>query len=312
MVLSKAAVPDRLRDALRAIVPRSARNWFRSPAKSAAWVWDSVCFISGKSITLEISPNFSLECHPRVSRIFRRDRMEDPEQTAEFRAFISSCSKTMALYDIGAHFGIFSLAAAHFGGKAVAVDASPVAVRMIEIEAELNQCGDKIEIICAAVSDRNGEVDMMSSGVFSDGYFKTTKRMGRDITKVPATTIDQMVPQFGPPTHIKIDVEGHERSVLRGATETLHRFSPVLFLELHNQMILTDGDDPREVLDDLAGFQYETFASSGRAINAHEILAKPIVRIIASRGNRRGCAWEASLGEQRIKGQVFDRTTARG
>lgn len=212
----------------------------------------------------------------------------------------------MLLYDIGAHFGIFSLAAAKFGGKAVAVDASPIATRMIEIEAKLNKCDDRIEIICAAVSDRSGHLDMLSSGVFSDGYFKTTKRLGSETTNVQATTIDDMVPQFGPPTHVKIDVEGHERSVLRGATETLNRFSPVLFLELHNQMMATDGDDPRAVLHDLAEFQYETFASSGRAVKADEILAKAIARITARRGSHQTCPVKPSRCEEAIERQLHD------
>lgn len=312
MIVSKVPMPDPVRNAIRAVVPRSLRNWLRSPAKSAAWVWDSVRFTSGKSAILEISPNVSLVCHPRASRIFRRDQMGDSEQSAEFRAFISCCSKSMTLYDIGAHFGVFSLAAAKLGGKAVAVDASPVATRMMEIGAELNKCDDRIEIICAAVSDHSGDLDMLSSGVFSDGYFKTTGRMGKEITKVRAIAIDQMVPQFGPPTHIKIDVEGHERSVLLGATETLKRFSPVLFLELHNQMIAADGHDPRAVLDDLARFQYETFALSGRAISADEILTKDITRITARRERQRACAVKASLCEERIERQPFERNMARG
>jgi FkbM family methyltransferase len=306
MVARKVLMRDSLRNAVRATIPRSTRNWLRSPAKTAMWVWDSLRFASGKSVTLEILPNVPLVCHPRASRIFKRDQVRDPEQSAEFRAFISCCSGSMLLYDIGAHFGIFSLAAAKLGGKAVAVDASPIATRMIEIAARLNKCDDRIEIISAAASDRSGDLDMLSSGVFSDGYFKTTRRTGSELTNVQATTIDDMVLRFGPPTHIKIDVEGHERSVLRGATETLNRFSPVLFLELHNQMMATDGDDPRAVLRDLARFQYETFGLSGRAVTADEILAKAIARITARRGSHQVCALKASLCEEGIERQLFD------
>ncbi len=93
--------------------------------------------------------------------------------------------------------------------------------------------------------------------------------------------IDQMTSQFGPPTHIKIDVEGHEAAVLRGARATLCQFSPVLFLELHNEMVVSGGDNPNVALDELAQLHYDTFAPDGDTIDRGSILVKPIVRIVA-------------------------------
>lgn len=233
------AMPDRLRDAIRAVVPRRARNWLRSPSKSAEWLWDSAEFAFGKTESLEILPNSFLVCHPRAYKVFRRDQVDDAEQSAEFRSFLSYCSKDMFLYDIGAHFGIFSSAAAHFGGRAVAVDASPAAADMIEIQATLNGCTDRMKVLHAAVSDANGAIGMLNSGVFSDGYFTATRQRPKsELTQVQTITIDQMALEFGPPTHIKIDVEGHEVAVLRDARATLSQFLPVLFLELHNEMVV--------------------------------------------------------------------------
>lgn len=267
------------------MVPRSARNWLRSPSKSLEWVWDSARFSLGITESLEISPNSFVVCHPRAYKIFHRDQLEDPEQSAEFRTFLSYCSDTMFLYDIGAHFGIFSLAAAGFGGRAIAVDASPAATHMIGIQASLNKCTDRLQVLRAAVSDENGAIQMLNSGVFSDGYFKaTSQRPKSELTQVRALTIDQMAVQFGIPTHIKIDVEGHEAAVLRGARETLGRFWPILFLELHNEMVVSAGDDPRAALNELAELRYETFATDGDVISADAVLAMPIIRIVAKRG----------------------------
>lgn len=278
---------NQCRDVIRAVVPRSTRNWLRSPSKSAEWLWDSARFLFGNTESLEISPNSYLVCHPRAHRVFHRDQIGDPEQIAEFRGFISHCSSSMLLYDIGAHFGIFSLTAAHFGGTAVAVDASPAAAHMIEIEAALNKCAGRVHIIRAAVNDMNGTMAMLSSGVFSDGYFTATKRRpGNELTRVRAVTIDEMVLQFGPPTHIKIDVEGHEAAVLRGASATLSQFAPVLFLELHNEMVASRGDDPKAPLNELAHHRYDTFMPNGDAVDTDAIFAKPIIRIVAK--HRRG------------------------
>jgi FkbM family methyltransferase len=275
---------DRFQDVIRAVVPRSARNWLRSPSNSAQWLWDSARFSFGMTEHLEISPTSSLACHPRAYKVFRRDQVDDPEQSAEFRSFISHCSSDMLLYDIGAHFGIFSLAAAHFGGRAIAVDASPAAAQMIGIQAALNQCTDRVRILRAAVSDANRAIDMLGSGAFSDGYFKAmSQRPKSELTRVRAVTIDQMALQFGNPTHIKIDVEGHEAAVLRGARGTLNQFSPLLFLELHNEMVVSEGDDPHGALDELAQLRYDTFTHTGDAIDASAILARPIIRLLAKR-----------------------------
>jgi FkbM family methyltransferase len=190
----------------------------------------------------------------------------------------------MVLYDVGAHFGIFSLAAAGFGGRAIAVDASPAAADMIAIQASLNKCTDRIQILRAAVSDANSAIDMLNSGVFSDGYFKaTSQRAKSELTQVQAITIDQMALQFGPPTHIKVDVEGHEAAVLRGARGTLSRLSPILFLELHNEMVASAGDNPYDTVSELDELRYDTFTVDGYPIDASAILAKPIIRIVAKR-----------------------------
>lgn len=275
---------ERLKRLVRLSIPRPVRNWLRSPSKSLEWIWDAAMFSVGLTKRLQIAPNISIICHPRAFKVAYEAQIADPEQKAEFQSFISHCSNRMVLYDIGAHFGIFSLVAAHFGGSAIAVDASPAATHMIGIQANLNKVADKVQIIHAAVSDANDAIGMVSSGVFSDGYFTATRQEPKgELTQVQATTIDQMALQFGPPTHIKIDVEGHEAAVLRGGRATLSQFSPLLFLELHNKMMVSTGEDPCVPLNELAQLRYDTFTPDGDMIGVDAILAKPIIRIVGKR-----------------------------
>jgi FkbM family methyltransferase len=153
---------------------------------------------------------------------------------------------------------------------------------MIGIQAALNGCTNDIQIVRAAVSEVDGALDLLSSGVFSAGYFKVARgRPTSELTSTPAMTVDQMTHRFGAPTHIKIDVEGHETAVLRGARATLSQFSPILFLELHNEMVASAGDDPNAALKVLAQLRYATFTPSGDAIDTSAILARPIIRIVA-------------------------------
>jgi len=278
---------ERFKNVVRASIPRSVRNSLRSPSKSAVWLWDSARFSLGRTKTLDLSLSISIVCHPHAYRVFYAAQVADAEQAAEFRNFISHCSSSMFLFDIGAHFGVFSLTAAHFGGKAIAVDPSPTAIRMMAIQAALNRCSDRIQIIEAAVSDAEGGMDMLSSGVFGAGYFKVARgRSKRELTRTRSITIDQIASQFGAPTHIKIDVEGHEGAVLRGARNTLRRFSPLIFLELHNEMIRCEGGDPHSTLDELKQLGYDTFVPTSGIFDSNKILEKPIARIVARRTGR--------------------------
>ena len=275
-----------LKDVFRATVPREVRNWLRSPSKSAKWLSDSIRFSVGITNTLRFPSGYPIICHPHAYGIFRDAQINDFDQREEFRHFESHCSDKMLLFDIGAHFGAFSLAAAHYGGVSIAVDPSPMAVHMIVTESVLNGCKDQIRVIQAAASDAVGVLNMLNSGVFSAGYFKVASgRTRRDLTKTQAVTIDQMVVGFGPPTHIKIDVEGHEAAVLRGAKDTLSRYSPFLFLELHNEMVRLNGGDPNSSLDELARLDYRPYAFDGATLSRSSILEPSIVRCVAYRGN---------------------------
>lgn len=277
-------ISEQTKTLIRSVVPRTARNWLRSPSKSAEWLWNQARFSLGVTRTAPLLPGWDLLCHPHVYKIVVRDQIEDPEQSAEFQNFVSQCSSAMFLFDVGAHFGVFSLAAAHLGGRAVAVDPSPAATRMIARQVGLNGLADRIQILRAALSDTPGTLPLLSSGVFSDGYFQVAKGRPRsELTEFPATTVDQMTMQFGVPTHVKIDVEGHEGAVLRGARSTLAKHAPVLFLEIHNEMMRSGGGDSNSVLDELDRLGYATFSVRGESIDRPAILARPLVRIVARR-----------------------------
>lgn len=80
----------------------------------------------------------------------------------------------MILFDIGAHFGLFSLAALHYGGRdarAIAVDPSTVAVRFLKIQAGLNDAVDRLRIVEASVAAHTGRQDMVAVGVLANGFY---------------------------------------------------------------------------------------------------------------------------------------------
>lgn len=273
----------------RIMLPRPARNWLRSPRRSAAWAWNEARHLFGANRRVEIRPGWHLTCHPTSYDYAYFAQVSDPEQVEEFDGFVNVCVPGMVLFDVGAHFGLFSLAALHFGGsqaKALAVDPSPAAARMMKIQSRLNGAQGRIFIVQAAVEDREGWRQMVSTGVNGAGYFVAPEdHSGRELTATRTTTLDALADEYRMrPTHIKVDVEGAEAAVLRGAKNVLSaHVAPFLFLELHNEIVQRQMGDPAESLRLLEVGGYKIFSTDMQPISEGYILSKPLLRVVAVR-----------------------------
>src|SRR5688572_21291106 len=156
------------------IIPRPVRNWLRSPSATLAWLRDDLRHRIGADRVVEMRPGWKLRCHPAAYRMAYRAQADDLDQVDELDSFIASCTPGMVLFDLGAHFGMFSLAAIHYGGsgaRAVAVDPSHSACRMTAAQAAVNGAGGRISVVEAAVAAHPGSCEMVPVGVIAAGYF---------------------------------------------------------------------------------------------------------------------------------------------
>lgn len=277
-----------IRSLLRRLVPRAVRNWLRSPSRSLTWAWDEASYALGHRPALVLRPGWQLVCHPAARRAIERPQDQDPVQIAELDGFVATCRPGMVLFDLGAHFGVFSFAALHFGGPAsrvVAVDPSAEAVRMLRLGGRLNGMADRLHVVHAAAGEQPGWHDMLPVGVIADGYYVTPEpdRAARDLVRVRAVTVDALVEELAvKPTHLKIDVEGAEAAVLRGARATLRADPPPLvFLELHNDMTRRAGADPAAAVSELTALGYGFTTPQGVSISAEAAIVPEIMRVIA-------------------------------
>lgn len=132
--------------------------------------------------------------------------------------------------DIGANIGVISQALLYAGHRVHAFEPQPEIYKLL-VE-NMNSVGGEFTHHNAAVGDRAGTAHMPKVHYSAKGNFGGlgigTPSIYGNIT-VPVNTIDSM--SLRDVGFMKIDVEGYELEVLQGATETINRCKPIMYIE---------------------------------------------------------------------------------
>jgi FkbM family methyltransferase len=155
------------------------------------------------------------------------------------RYLIKTIEKGMTFLDIGAHYGYFSLLCAHMGAKVVSVEA---ATSLLPLLTENLGDFEGTTLLHAAVSDRDGQLTFYEfEGSYSEyNSFSVEAYLHQKWFKdhppkeivVPCQTVETLCRALDLyPDIIKIDVEGAEEMVIRGARHALSTGQPVVVME---------------------------------------------------------------------------------
>jgi FkbM family methyltransferase len=177
------------------------------------------------------------------------------------QVFHHLCRDSSVVVDVGANFGYFSVLAANLisnrgTGQVFAFEPNPKLAELLRRNVEINWSIAPVSIHQAAVADAAGEVQLyVPKGHGANASLSAPENVESLAVTVPAVRLDDVIPQDLAVDVMKIDVEGHELSVLRGARAVIGRSPNLnLIMEWSRKQMLQAGIDPALVLAELAGF----------------------------------------------------------
>lgn len=142
----------------------------------------------------------------------------DPEEMSILRDCIQDGD---VFADVGANIGGYSIFAASYGADVYAFEPVPSTFELLKRNIEANPgFAEKIHPIMKVISD---SVGMVTFTIDSDTTNKVVSEdniviNGSNVEKIPSVTLDSIMEKVN---ILKIDVEGHEKSVLKGAERIL-------------------------------------------------------------------------------------------
>ncbi|MFS8130968.1 MAG: FkbM family methyltransferase [Candidatus Dojkabacteria bacterium] len=170
------------------------------------------------------------------------------ESVAEPKSILSILEPNDHVLEIGAHNGFYTTLMATFlkqgTGSIIALEAFPLNSMIAASNIGINQLSNA-RILNAAGSDKKGIIEITNDPNCSvvEGDEASNK------LKVEAMSIDEICAENPNINFIKIDVEGYEETVLKGAVNLLKK-APKIELEVHNanHLLQNHGGDLKRLL----------------------------------------------------------------
>lgn len=178
--------------------------------------------------TLEMPFQSALGLHTLLYGLFEKREL----------SFVCGCAKKGdTVIDIGANIGLYTVTLAHAigpDGRVFAIEPVKKNCESLKKNIENNHLSNTT-IFPIAIGEQNGEtkIHLPSDLAFASVVTSTKEAAENDTVTVPLKTLDSIWEETGEKKIklIKIDVEGAELSVLKGATKLLQKNKPLLLIE---------------------------------------------------------------------------------
>ena len=179
--------------------------------------------------------------------------------------------KDKTIYDVGAHIGFISMFFSKkvgINGYLIAFEPNPRSFSILRRNIELNQLYN-VKIFNFGLGERKEKKNLVfnphfsGTGSMDEGIQK--KMMKEDnileTMTVKIDTIDNCIKTKNllKPDMVKIDVEGMEYFVLLGMRETLSKYNPSLFIEIHGDTTENKIANIKRIVELIESYQYSIY-----------------------------------------------------
>ena len=144
--------------------------------------------------------------------------------------------------DVGANVGVHTVRLARLvgpEGEVIAIEPDPDVVQRTSRNIALNGVAN-VRVISAAASERAGETRLFRPSPWDTNRARASllhhPYLTGITTTVPVVTVDDVC-AGQPVSLIKIDVEGHEAAVVRGAAGTIAQYAPSVVFEYAPELL---------------------------------------------------------------------------
>ncbi len=171
--------------------------------------------------------------------------------------------------DIGANFGLYSFHLASLvgdTGRIYAFEAVPSTTVALHRVLRSLRVADRVTVIDKAVGDCSGRVEVSfsrradGSVLRGEATILPAGASGTDETvDVPVTRIDDVLTPDPRITFMKVDVEGADLKVLRGAERLIDRSAPTILIEVARELLCPHGDSAFAIQAYLSDHGYRTY-----------------------------------------------------
>jgi len=193
--------------------------------------------------------------------------------------------------DIGANIGLFSIVMAHAAGpagKVIAFEPLPRNLSLLRRSIAENGFADRVEVVEEAVSAAPGSARLVTpreSLTWGGAYLAPDGSQpppGHDTLAVATTCLDAC--SFDRPvSFIKMDIEGAEPQVLRGAANTLRISKPVILVELNPPALQkVSGCTPSEMVELLGSLGYACYALENALPGSRITATTPVTSMVSA------------------------------
>lgn len=209
-------------------------------------------FTNDNNIIFEHHNNIRLVYHPDIvyQLFYRREK-------PSLDLILNKMPSNGTFIDIGANIGEYSLVISK-NKNAISYAFEPVnkTITLMKKNVEINNLNNKIKLHKIILSDNDGS-EKITTNLFGRNHI--SNRNNKNSKTVKSQRLDSFIKEKNMKNidFIKIDVEGAEIKVLKGAIESIKKFKPKVIIEINNNHLKKFNSSSKEIFKIFNSLNYK-------------------------------------------------------